>query len=102
LHGLVSYQAFAPAAVSEDELVLRTELFPSPGYPFHLLLTVRHALDAEKGLTTTVTARNLGAADAPYGVCPHPYLVAGPEPLDSWSLQVEAATVLEVTEDRLL
>ena len=102
LHGLISFQAFAPASVAEDEVVLRTELFPTPGYPFHLLLTVRHTLRAEEGLTTTVTARNLGLRDAPYGVCPHPYLVAGPEPLDDWSLQVSAGTVLTVTEDRLL
>ena len=102
LHGLVSFQAFTAATLSEDELVLRTELFPSTGYPFHLLVTVHYALDAQEGLTTTVTARNLGAQDAPYGVCPHPYLVAGPEPLDAWSLQVEAGTVLTVTEDRLL
>ncbi|MGO1422196.1 MAG: aldose 1-epimerase family protein [Brachybacterium sp.] len=102
LHGLVCFQAFSPTALSEDELVLRTELFPSPGYPFHLLLTVHYALDPQEGLTTTVTARNLGAQDAPYGVCPHPYLVAGTEPLDTWSLQVETGTVLTVTEDRLL
>ena len=102
LHGLVSFQAFIPVTVSEDELVMRTELFPSSGYPFHLLLTVHYALDPQEGLTTTVTARNLGAQDAPYGVCPHPYLVAGPEPLDEWSLQFDAGTVLTVTEDRLL
>lgn len=102
LHGLVSFQPFTPATVADDEVILRTELFPSPGYPFHLLLTVHYALDPEAGLNTTVTARNLGGADAPYGVCPHPYLVAGPEPLDEWSLQVEVGTVVTVTEDRLL
>lgn len=102
LHGLVSFLPFAPASVAEDEVVLRTELFPSPGYPFHLLLTVTYRVDAESGLTTTVTARNLGGRDAPYGVCPHPYLVAGPEPLEQWSLRAEARTVLTVTEDRLL
>lgn len=102
LHGLLCFQAYTATSIAEDELVLSTELFPSGGYPFHLLLSVRYALDAEQGLVTTVTARNLGAQDAPYGVCPHPYLVAGTEPLDTWSLQVEAATVLTVTEDRLL
>lgn len=102
LHGLVSFQLFTPVTVAEDELVLSTRLFPSTGYPFHLLLSVHYALDPEEGLTTTVTARNLGEQDAPYGVCPHPYLVAGTEPLNTWSLQVEAATVLTVTEDRLL
>lgn len=102
LHGLVSFQPFTPVTVTEDELVLRSELFPSPGYPFHLLLTVRYTLAPESGLTTSVTARNLGGQDAPYGVCPHPYLVAGPEALDTWSLTFDARTVLTVTEDRLL
>ena len=102
LHGLVSFQLFSPVTVAEDELVLSTQLFPSTGYPFHLVLSVHYALDPEEGLTTTVTARNLGEQDAPYGVCPHPYLVAGPEPLDTWSLQMDAGTVLTVTEDRLL
>ncbi|WP_394215965.1 aldose 1-epimerase family protein [Brachybacterium vulturis] len=102
LHGLISFQAFTPTTLSEDELVLRTELFPSTGYPFHLLLTVHYALDPQEGLLTTVTSRNLGARDAPYGACPHPYLVAGTEPLNTWSLQVTAGTVLTVSEDRLL
>jgi len=102
LHGLISFQAFTPVEVAEDAITLRTELFPSPGYPFHLVLTVHHAVDADAGLTTTVSARNIGSQDAPYGVCPHPYLVAGTEPLDEWTLQVEAGTVLTVTEDRLL
>lgn len=102
LHGLVSFASFTPATVAQDSIVLRTELFPSPGYPFHLLLTVQHALDPEDGLTTAVSARNIGSQDAPYGVCPHPYLVAGPEDLDQWSLQFSTGTVLTVTEDRLL
>ena len=102
LHGLVSFQLFTAADLTEDSVTLRSELFPSPGYPFHVLLTVVHSLSAQNGLTTTVTARNLGEADAPYGVCPHPYLVAGTEPLDEWTLQVEAATHLTVTPDRLL
>lgn len=102
LHGLISFQPFAPATLAEDEVVLRSELYPTTGYPFHLLLTVHHALDPEAGLTTSVTARNIGAADAPFGTCPHPYLVAGPEALDTWTLQVTAGQVLEVTADRLL
>lgn len=102
LHGLVSFQEFTPASVSEDEVVLRTQLVPTTGYPFALLLTVHYQLDPEAGLTCTVTARNLGSQDAPYGVCPHPYLVAGPEPLEQWSLQTGLGTVLTVTEDRLL
>lgn len=109
LHGLVSFQRFTPVRdasaesdASRSALTLRTELFPVTGYPFHLVLDVDYVLDAEAGLTTTVSAHNVGAQDAPYGVCPHPYLVAGPEPLDTWVLDLDAATVLEVTPDRLL
>lgn len=103
LHGLVSFQRFtAVGTPAEDVVTLRTELFPLTGYPFHLVIDVAYALDAETGLTTTVTAHNVGIADAPYGVCPHPYLVAGPEPLDEWTLDLEARTVLDVTADRLL
>lgn len=103
LHGLVSFQRFTPVGEpAADSVTLRCELVPSLGYPFHLGLEVTYALHAEAGLTTTVRARNLGPRDLPYGVCPHPYLVAGPEPLDTWSLQVTAGTYLQVTEDRLL
>lgn len=102
LHGAVSFLPYEVLTQEPSRLLLRTELFPTPGYPFHLALTVEHVVDAAQGLTTTVTAQNLGDQDAPYGVCPHPYLVAGPEPLETWTLTVEAGTVLTVTEDRLL
>lgn len=102
LHGLICYQNFDAEQRSESEAVLRTDLFPTPGYPFHLELDVTYRLDASTGLTTTVTARNIGDADAPYGVCPHPYLIAGPEPLDTWRLQVGFGTMLEVDAERLL
>lgn len=102
LHGLVSFQAFTALALTEDQVTLRTELFPTTGYPFHLELTVQYELDAQRGLRTRVRTRNIGSQDAPYGVCPHPYLIAGPEPLDTWQLRFEAATLLTVTEDRLL
>jgi galactose mutarotase-like enzyme len=56
----------------------------------------------EDGLVSTVRAANVGGVPAPYGVCPHPYLVAGPSGLDEWSLELPAADFLEVTQDRLL
>jgi aldose 1-epimerase len=102
LHGLLSFQAYEVAEQSAEAVTLRTVLYPTTGYPFALEMRVEHRLDAEDGLTTTVTARNVGSAEAPYGVCPHPYLLAGPEDLDEWTLSCPAATVLEVTPDRLL
>ena len=104
LHGLVSFQRFERADDGSDpaRVALRHTLLPSVAYPFTLVLEVEHALDAERGLTTTVTARNAGTNDLPYGVCPHPYLVAGASPLDEWTLHVDAARILDVTPDRLL
>ncbi|MGP9503815.1 aldose epimerase family protein [Specibacter sp. AOP5-B1-6] len=43
-----------------------------------------------------------GTKPAPYGVAPHPYLVAGSGPVDQWTLELPAAQVLGVTADRLL
>lgn len=102
LHGLVFDQLWTFQAGSADTLSLSCELGDSPGYPFRLGLQLDYRLDAVGGLHTTVTARNLGERSAPYGVCPHPYLVAGPAALDEWILEVPAGSFLEVTADRLL
>ncbi|MCZ2403181.1 aldose 1-epimerase family protein [Paenarthrobacter sp. Z7-10] len=101
LHGLVfdrtwTFQEFDGAAVT-----LGCELEPTHGYPFSLALQVRYSLD-DGGLHTEVTAGNTGGRTAPYGVCPHPYLVAGSSPLDEWVLELAAETFLAVTPDRLL
>jgi aldose 1-epimerase len=101
LHGLVYDQLWTFQSGSTDSLSLGCEPGNSPGYPFRLALQLDYRLDAA-GLHTTATARNLGARAAPYGVCPHPYLVAGPAALDEWSLELPAESFMEVTADRLL
>lgn len=101
LHGLLSFQRYETVGLDPDAVTLAAELFPSTAYPFHLRVEVAYRLDAERGLITEVHARNLGQRDLPYGVCPHPYLVAGPAPLDTWTIEVAATTVLQV-DDRLL
>lgn len=104
LHGLLSFTPYARLDDGSDpaSLTLGVELFPTTGYPFHLALRVTYALDAELGLTTTVRAENVGRRDLPFGVCPHPYVVAGPGALDTWTLDLRAGTVLQVSPDRLL
>lgn len=101
LHGLVFDQLWTLHAGSADSLTLVCDLGDSPGYPFGLALQLDYRLDTA-GLHTTVTANNTGAGSAPYGVCPHPYLLAGESPLDQWVLELPAETFLEVTTDRLL
>jgi aldose 1-epimerase len=107
LHGLVSNRDWTVSGRDERGVRFALELEPSDGYPFALRLEVTYALDAggagsEGGLWWEVRVRNIGRRPAPYGVCPHPYLVAGESPLDEWELEIPAERFLEVTLDRLL
>ncbi|MDQ0823375.1 aldose 1-epimerase [Arthrobacter sp. V4I6] len=101
LHGFTPELDWQLDSRTESAVVLSCAIAPTPGYPFALALTAAYSLDGD-GLHSGVTARNTGERTAPYGVCPHPYLLAGPAPLDRWSLEVPARTFLEVTPDRLL
>lgn len=100
LHGLVSWADFEQVAASGDSVTLATTIAPQSGYPWRVRVETTYALGAD-GLTQTVRARNLSARPAPFGTGPHPYLLAGPAPLDEWTLALPAASVLEVTPDRL-
>ena len=101
LHGLAFDRLWTIERSGTDALSLSCEIAGAPGYPFHLRLQIDYKLD-DAGLHTTVTASNIGDEAAPYGVCPHPYLLAGPAPLDEWEVQIPAESFLEVTPDRLL
>jgi aldose 1-epimerase len=97
LHGLVHWNRWEAVEVLPDRIVLRSAVFPQDGYPFAIDLLAEYALDA-RGLTGRLTATNVGPSPAPYGCCPHPYLVAGTSSLDDRELTVPAATRLEVDE----
>lgn len=101
LHGFAFATEWALESRDEASVRLSCALGPVPGYPFGLQITASYALSAD-GLRSRITAVNTGTDTAPYGVCPHPYLVAGPAPLDEWTLQIPADSFLEVTPDRLL
>ena len=101
LHGLVSWLNFAAVKQTSDRLVLGATIEAQPGYPHQVTLEVDFTLDAG-GLRTTVTAVNAGSHEAPFGVAPHPYLVAGEGRVNDWTLELPARTVLTVTPDRLI
>ena len=101
LHGLVSWLDFAVVRQASDRLVLAATVEAQPGYPHRVTLEVDFALDAG-GLRTTVTAVNAGPNAAPFGVAPHPYLVAGEGRVNEWTLELPARRVLTVTPDRLI
>jgi len=100
LHGFVGWQEFAPIAQSGDAVTLAATIEPQTGYPWRVRVETTYSLGAD-GLTQTVRAANVGTEAAPFGTGPHPYLVAGTGALDTWTLELPAATVLEVTPDRL-
>ena len=101
LHGFTPELDWRLESRTESAVELACAIEPAPGYPFALSIMVEYRLDGD-GLHTRVTAANAGERTAPYGVCPHPYLLAGPGPLNSWTLEIPARTFLEVTPDRLL
>ncbi|TLM83050.1 aldose 1-epimerase family protein [Pseudarthrobacter sp. NamE5] len=101
LHGLVFDVPWTLVEHTGSTLTLACTIEPTEGYPFKLYLQARFSLDGQ-GFRTDVAACNVGARRAPYGVCPHPYLVGGPSPLEEWALELPASTVLTVTPDRLL
>lgn len=101
LHGLVFPLDWELVSHTASSVVLACEPEPVDGYPHRLRIEAGYRLD-DDGLHCTVTAVNLGGTAAPYGVCPHPYLVAGPAPLDEWTLEIPADSFLDVTPERLL
>jgi aldose 1-epimerase len=94
IHGLTRFANWTAAEHPADWVELTHVLHTQPGYPFCLELTARYGLSAD-GLTVSVTARNAGSAAAPYGTGSHPYLLAGPEPVDGWELELPAGSWLE-------
>ena len=101
LHGLVFDREWRLVSHEPGAVTLAVTVVGAVGYPFRLSLQSRYEITAE-GLSTQVTATNVGEGVAPYGVCPHPYLRAGDSPLSNWSLTLPARDVLDVTPDRLL
>ncbi|SDQ27890.1 aldose 1-epimerase family protein [Microbacterium sp. cf332] len=100
LHGLVAWLDFEPVLVAADHVTLGTTVVAQTAYPWTLRVETTYRLGAD-GLTQTVRATNESESAAPFGTGPHPYLVAGPAPLDEWTLELPADRVLEVTPDRL-
>ncbi|MBD1592100.1 aldose 1-epimerase family protein [Arthrobacter sp. S1_S22] len=100
LHGLATGQDWELRQAAADSVVLACRIGAGRHYPSDLEVSVTYSL-GPGGLRSTVSTVNVGQASAPYGVCPHPYLVAGQGKLDDWTLELPAHEFLEVTPDRL-
>ncbi len=100
LHGLAAWLDFDVVSRGTDHVTLAATIVPQNGYPWRVRLETEYRLGVD-GLTQTVRATNESQDAAPFGTGPHPYLVAGPGRLDTWTLELPATQVLEVTPERL-
>jgi aldose 1-epimerase len=89
-HGLARWASWSPEEHGASSVSLGYRLMAQSGYPWTLDLHVLYDLSAD-GLTVTQTASNLSDRPAPYASGAHPYLSAGPGPVDGWELTLPAS-----------
>lgn len=94
LHGLVVWESWRTVLHVRDRVVMAHRVQPRQGYPWRLDITLDYTVGPD-GLRCTVEAVNSGDEAAPYGYGAHPYLTAGDDPIDSWSVEVPAERYLE-------
>lgn len=99
-HGLVRWALWELVAQADSSVTLAYRLHPQPGWDHHLHLHTSYVLD-DSGLVVTATARNVGAAAAPFGYGAHPYLALGATPVEEAILRIPADTWVEVDERSL-
>jgi aldose 1-epimerase len=97
IHGLVRWLPWTLQTRHQNQLSLRLQLHPSPGYPFSLLLELEYHVGRD-GLTVTTTAQSLDEGSIPFGLGFHPYLRVGSESVDGAILHVPARHTLELDE----
>jgi aldose 1-epimerase len=91
IHGLTRWATWTAVQHSPRQVSLRLRLLGHQGYPFGLELEASYEVATEAGLQVRIGARNIGPVTAPYGTGSHPYLAAGPGPVDGWELTLPAA-----------
>ena len=97
IHGLVRWLPWTLQTRHQNQLSLRLQLHPSPGYPFSLLLEIEYHVGRD-GLTVTTRAQSLDEGPVPFGLGFHPYLTAGPETVDGAILHVPARHTLDLDD----
>src|SRR5215470_12500402 len=97
IHGLVRWSTWTDTEREPHRVVMEHILYPQPGYPFLLGISIEYAL-SDSGLQVRTIATNLGAEPCPYGSGAHPYLTLGTATIDRLSLRVPGRTILRSDE----
>ncbi len=101
LHGLACWVPWQLLARTASSVRLGVRVWPQQGWPHLLDLVVGYEL-IPTGLRWTLQGTNAGSTPAPWGCSVHPYLRAGAGLVDDWELELDAARVLTVDDERLL
>jgi aldose 1-epimerase len=99
-HGLARHVPWRLVELLEDAVTLEVRIFPQPGWPGTLEVTITFRV-GPAGLLVELAARNIGAGSLPFGYAAHPYLRVGEETVDDVALTVPADSYL-VVDERLL
>jgi aldose 1-epimerase len=89
IHGLVRWMPWELEGKAQNLVAVLCHVFPTPGYPFNLLVRVEYRLGRD-GLTVTTVASNVGRSTLPFGLGFHPYLQPAMEPIDTALLVLPA------------
>jgi aldose 1-epimerase len=100
LHGLMGFVEWQPVRHQPDRVALEYILHPHYGYPFWMAFQIEFAVD-DRGVRSTLTAKNIGKTDAPFGTANHSYIAAGDGTIDSIVFELPASTYY-LTNDRLI
>ncbi len=100
IHGFLRWESWHVADRADDRVVMEHTLHPRDGYPFALRVTAEYRVSAD-GLSSTVTATNVGERSCPYGVGSHPYLTVDAETIDLCWLEAPGSSYL-VEDDRAI
>lgn len=100
LHGLMGFVEWEPVHHDNDSVTLAYFLHPQYGYPFSLAFEIEYKV-SEEGVTSTLTARNTGETEAPFGTANHSYIAASNGTIDEITFALPAGTYYQ-TNDRLI
>lgn len=100
IHGLVRWIPWTIIVELPDEIRLATTIWPRPGYPFLLRLSISYRV-GDNGLEVRLLARNDGTDPAPYGAGFHAYVTVGTDTIDDAMLTVPAVRRTAIDERKM-
>jgi aldose 1-epimerase len=101
IHGLGRWARWTKVAHESDSVTLRLDVVPQTGYPFELRVDTTYSVDAARGLSVLIEARNTGRSRLPFGAGCHPYLATHGHPLAKTTVQLPARERLVVDDQQV-